>query len=157
MKMNREDIRLAVLEFLALIEQGKATPEANLLALELSLDRLALAHNFVEFEYDEHEYPDAPRESYDQLRLLATQRFPDFGYYNEAEDLSDRIAESSIIVGDAIDDIADLARDLREVLWCWEHTSTEDALWHFQFGYESHWGAHLRRLQLYVYELKKNS
>jgi Domain of unknown function (DUF5063) len=155
MHMKRNDIYNAVHEYLDLIENGRTNAEENLQALELILDKLALAHNFINFLFDETDYPEAPREDYMRLRQLAERRFPNFGYYNMPACITDKIAESGILVGDAIDDVADIARDMHEVAWCWEHTSPEDALWRFQFGYESHWGEHLRSLQLYILAAKR--
>jgi hypothetical protein len=153
--MNRDDIQNAVLEYLDLIENGKASVAENLQALELVLDKLALAHNFIDFQFDKADHPEAPREDYNRLRQLAERRFPDFGHYNMPDCITDKIAESGIVVGDAIDDVADIARDMHEIRWCWEHNSPDDALWHFQFGYESHWGEHLRSLQLYILAAKR--
>src|SRR5205085_3665639 len=117
--------------------------------------KLALAHNFIDFQFDEADYPEAPGEDYNRLRQLAERRFPRFGHYNLPDRITDEIAESGIVVGDAIDDVADIARDMHEIAWCWEHTSPEDTLWHFQFGYESHWGEHLRCLQHYILAAKR--
>lgn len=154
--MKRNDIHNAVLDYLDLVENGRASPEASLQALELALDRLGLAHNFIDFQFDQKEYPEAPKSDYTRLRQLAEKRFPDFGYYNMPESISDQIAESGVVIGDAIDDdVADIARDMQEIAWRWQHTSAEDALWHFQFGYESHWGEHLRCLQLYILAVKR--
>jgi hypothetical protein len=153
--MNRDDIQSAVREYLDLIENGQAGAAENLQALELVLDKLALAHNFIDFQFDQAGYPEAPREDYKRLRQLAEIRFPDLGYYNMADRITDKIAESGNAVGDAIDDVADIAQDMHEISWRWEHNSPEDALWHFQFGYESHWGEHLRCLQLYILASKR--
>jgi Domain of unknown function (DUF5063) len=155
MIMTREDIRHAVLEYLDLIENGSTSFEENLKSLELALDKLALAHNFIDFQFDEIDYPENPAQDYKRLRQLAEQRFPDFGYYNMPDCVTDKIAGSAIIVGDAFDDVADIALDMHEIAWCWAHTSPENALWHFQFGYESHWGDHLRCLQIYILRAKK--
>lgn len=153
--MNREDIHNVVLDYLDLIENGRASVEDNLQALELILDKLALAHNFLDFQFEDADHPEAPREDYNRLRQLAERRFPHFGHYNSPEHITDRIAESGLVVGDAIDDVADIARDMYETAWCWRHASPEDALWLFRFGYESHWGEHLRGLQLYILAAKR--
>jgi hypothetical protein len=49
------------------------------------------------------------------------------------------------MVGDAIDDLADIAADLEEVVWA------DDAHWHYKFLFEVHWGMHLRELALYLH------
>ena len=56
-----------------------------------------------------------------------------------------------MVVGDALDDVADIAHDLKEVLGRWESTSEADAIWYLRMGFETHWGKHLRSLQLYLH------
>jgi hypothetical protein len=154
MKMNRDDIHHAVLEFIQLMEIGRSSKEENLQALEFALDNLALVHNFVEYQYDDSEYPEAIRKDYKELRRLAEERFPDLGIYNSPDSITQKINKSEICVGVAIDDVADIAGDMYEIAWYWNNTSPENALWHFHFGYDTHWGFHLRNLQLYVFAKK---
>jgi hypothetical protein len=153
MQISRADIYNAVIEYLALIEIGKSNAEENLQTLEMVLDKLALAYHYSEHQFDEADYPDA-LEAQKKWHKLASQRFPDFGYYNMPISITQRIGESEWGMGDAIDDLGDIAKDLQEVAWCWQNTSIEDALWHFRFGFESHWGEHLRFLQLYIRAFK---
>jgi hypothetical protein len=153
--MDQEDIYKTILDYIDLIENGQANIEENLRVLEVSLDRLALAHSCTIFTFDETEYSEAPTIGYDYLRQLAVRRFPNFGLYNIPEVLIDKITEAEVLVGDAVDDVVDIARDLYEVAWRWHNTSPQDALWYFQFGYDAHWGEHLRWLQLYLYNLKR--
>jgi hypothetical protein len=75
-------------------------------------------------------------------------RFPDFGFYSVA-DPGDLPGE--VLVGDAIDDLCDIARDLREVRWLADHGHEADAIFAFRFGYQSHWGQHLHDLRRYLY------
>lgn len=49
MQMSRDEIHKVVLEYLNLIENGKEDAEENLKALEIILDKLALAHWYVEY------------------------------------------------------------------------------------------------------------
>jgi hypothetical protein len=154
MQMNRQDIRAIVYDFLDLLEKGQGDEQANIRALELALDQLALAYHAANDVF-ENGHPDPIAQDYNQLRQLATTRFPKFGLYNVASKLTEQITEAEMQVGDAMDDIADIARDLSEVVWCWEHNSEKDALWHFRFGYENHWGEHLRNLQKYLYTLRR--
>ncbi len=76
-------------------------------------------------------------------------RFPDYGLYRAAGTLP----EDEFLVGDAIDDLTDIALDLSAVAWLWEHAGESDALWEFHRSFETHWGSHLRALQVYVHEL----
>jgi hypothetical protein len=150
--MNPKEIRAAIDDFIDLLENGKDDTQANLHALELDLDRLALAYHFADVESEGYD-SDAPSFGYKHLRQLATARFPGFGYYNEPKDILVKIGEAELLSADALDDIADIANDLYEVRWHWENTSEKAALWQFCFGYRYHWGAHLRGLQSYLYAL----
>ena len=149
--MNKEEIHNAIADFLDLIEKGKDSIEANEQSLIFSLDKLALAYHFSEYEFDERDYPDPPDKDYKQLRAIVIQRFPNFGYYNLPKEITSKIPDTGVIVGDAIDDITDIAQDMQAIRWRWDKTSDRDALWHFRLGYYSHWGNHLRELQFYLY------
>ena len=148
--MNKDDINNVITDYLDLIEKGTDSIEANEQALILALDKLALAYHFSEHQFDEKHYPEPPSKDYQQLRTLVTQRFPNFGYYNLPEVVTSKISDPGVIVGDAIDDIIDIALDIEEIRWRWNNTSSFDALWHFRFRYW-HWGKHLRELQFYLY------
>jgi hypothetical protein len=93
-----------------------------------------------------------PNLTFTIFRDATISLFPDPGYYNIATDNSVNIGQTRLGVGSAINDIAEIAEDMLEVKWLWENTSVENALWQFRWGYENHWGAHLRYLQLYLFE-----
>jgi hypothetical protein len=149
--MTRQDILQAVKSFLAVLEEQR-TSEDRENALRASLDRLALAYHYTGTPFDDTKYPDPPGPDYRELRERIAPLFPGLSFYNEALHIADEVGESELSMGDAIDDITDIAKDLSHVLFCWENTSEEDALWHFRFGFETHWGRHLRSLQLYLHE-----
>lgn len=151
--MTREEIHLAILGFFNVLDSESTTEEREI-RLQLSLDRLALASNYIEYTFDETEYPDCPRADYDVLRSTISPKFPECGYYNVAHHVTTDIGVNSVSVGDAIDDICDIAIDLRQVLWFWHNTSVDNALWHFKENYLYHWGHHLRDLQLYLLKKK---
>jgi hypothetical protein len=86
---------------------------------------------------------------YTRFREAAILRFPTLGLYPWSDPLGD--IDEPRMMGDAIDDIADIAVDLRRALWRWEHVGESDAAWHLHFGYRSHWGAHLHNLRAYLH------
>lgn len=149
-EMNRDEIKSVVQEFFEAIE-GELPAQERIARLELALDRLAVAVHFADYTFDEGDYPDAVTRDYADVREVVTRNFPNLGFYNNALDISDKLAETSLAMGDSIDDICDIAGDLEEVRWCWENTSVDDALWHFEQSFNSHWGKHLRDLQLYLH------
>jgi hypothetical protein len=155
--MSRDEIKQTIDDFLSLIEKGCGSTEENEAKLKLLLDKLALAQYFVTYKFDKKDYADAPRKTDAELRKMVTVQFPNYGYYNVAEDVTTKIGESNAIVGDAIDDIADIAKELYETKWRWDNNSPEDSLWHFKNNFEMHWGEHLRELQIYLLNLKRGT
>jgi len=143
-----EEIKDASHEFIALIEDDAISAEERMQRLRRSLDRLALLQHDVSYTFDERDYPEAPPKDYNTIRELISPRFPALGFYNIPGSITQRIADTDVNVGDAIDDLADIAIELYEVLWRFNHTSTDDALWYFSNGYSMHWEQHLRELQL---------
>ena len=148
--MKPSEIRSAIRDFLDLVESTDGTTEDAESRLVPVLDRLALAQSFVSFTFDQTDYPDSPDQSYDDLRKLVSRRFPNYGYYNVADPITTDIGEAGAIVEDAIDDLADIARDLYDVEWYWANTSEADALFHLQQSYQTHWRRHLWEFQLYL-------
>ena len=62
----------------------------------------------------------------------------------------DNIGSPEVTAGDALDDLADIAVDLQEVLDR-AKVSIDEAVWEFRFGFAAHWGTHLRWLQVYLH------
>ena len=148
MSESPQAIRDAITEFIALIEDDAISTEDRTQRLRRSLDRLALIQHGVSYTFDERDYPDTPRKDYNALRKVVSAHFPELGYYNTPSSITQHIAEAEIEVGDAIDDITDIAIELYDILWRFDHTSADDALWYFSNSYSTHWEQHLRELQL---------
>lgn len=136
----------AVRSFLALLAEGEPPSDET---LAKALDQLALAyHQAPEGEpADDDRRP--PEWDFKARYAALGQRYPQLGMYAVA-DPSEVINEEAMC-GDAIDDLTDIERDLREVIWRFENIGAEDAHWHFKLLYRSHWGRHLRELALYLH------
>ncbi len=148
--MNGDELRALIKRFLDLVHEGVGSVEENERTLVELLDRLALALHEVprgEVTSDVEE----PDRDYDAVRAVVEARFPNFGLYGAGQ-LLPSDGEPDPIVGDAIDDITDIALELQETAWTWDHIGAQDALWTFRFGFTSHWGLHLRQLQAYLHE-----
>ena len=128
-------------------------PTDNIEKLSAILDALCAKAQTLDFESDNRDFQDPPKQNYEDLRKRAAQAFPSFGLYNCAHDIADKVGDTQISIGDALDDLVDIWADLSEVSWRLENTSIEDALFHFQLGYRSHWGRHARDLQLYIHDV----
>ncbi len=134
--------------FLAAVWDGP-TPSESVLAE--ALDRLAVEyHAAAESEPSEsHEAP--PPHEGKQLYRETYERFPELGYYAVADPL--KVVDDAPTVSDAIDDIADITKDMREVVWRGEHLGVEDATWYFRLMF-IHWGRHARHLASYLHARK---
>jgi|SRR5688572_31068648 len=155
MKIDRQEIHSSVLNFLELLENGEREIPIKVESLELALDKLALASHFLgDIPEEENEYPETPTRNYSRWRELSGKRFPSLGYYNIPSTISVSVDEAEMHTGDALDDLADIANELSDFVWRWQNNSENDALWHLQFGYEYHWGSHLRSLQMYLHALR---
>lgn len=146
------NVRASIENYLAILNSNEGEETDRIKKLILSLDELALVSNKLVYVSDEHDYPEPPKRDYEATRKSVGKLFPSLGYYNVALEVSDAVAQTSVAVGDAIDDIVDIAGDLQEVLWRYNNTSENDALFHFQLLFRSHWGMHLRSLQLYLHD-----
>lgn len=151
--MSEDDIREAIQTFLQLLEKPNVDNAKGISTLEFALDRLGLAYHFAGDEFRDG-YPEPPTQDYARFRQLAMIQFPNLGFYNIPSRMTEEIQTAPMSVGDALDDVADIACDLAKVVWCWEHNDAQDALWHFRFLYDTHWGDHLRHLQCYLHALK---
>lgn len=97
----------------------------------------------------------AVQPDYKELYSAIGARFPDLGLYATADPREVVMVKPE--VGDAIDDLADIARDLCEVVWRWENNGPDDANCAFRFGYQAHWGRHLHDLRSYIHALQFES
>jgi hypothetical protein len=154
MPASPQELKAAIEEFIALVEDPTTLPEDRLQRLRRSLDRLALLeHEFAYAFVDDRDYPDAPEIDHSVLRQLVSAHFPELGYHNIPSSITNQIGTAKIDFADAIDDIVDITRELYEVQWRWAHTSVDDALWYFKDMYFHHWESHLRGLQLCLQRL----
>ncbi len=156
MHSSAPEIRESIESYLRLLEAPRGSDDDDLDCLADALDRLVYLGRHAPDVGDDDDQPDPPGTDYDHHREVACRRFPSLGYYNVPGEISRSIGNSEFHVGDGIDDLADIARDLTEVLWCFENTTDLDALWHFRFGFEFHWGTHAANLRWYVWAVRRD-
>ncbi len=144
------DIWSAIEELIGIVEVGTGSTEKDEEKTVYLLDYLALQMHSVKPDggFDDNEIPE---NDYPSIRQMAEERFPSWGYYNTPRDITEKIAESELVVGDAIDDITDIVNDLKMVMWSYQNESEVNAFWHLQDSYQGHWRWHLRNLQLYLH------
>ncbi|MEL0645360.1 DUF5063 domain-containing protein [Olleya sp. Ti.3.14] len=97
----------------------------------------------VEFEFDEKDYEDEPDLDFKKILENVKANFPDFGWYSSVLDSNKMEPNIKIGIGDELDDLADIIKDMMDVKWRLENTSKNDALWHFEFHMRTHSEQHL--------------
>jgi hypothetical protein len=124
--MTKEEIRNAVADYLSLIEGsvGSSVEDRERL-LKSTLNRLAVAYDFSNVSFDANE-SEAPALDWQSIYRTAATLFPSYGYYNKAIDISVNVGQTTVGIGDAIDDLADIAADLYEVRWLWDNATAEN-------------------------------
>jgi Domain of unknown function (DUF5063) len=147
----RQHITGAVENYLSLIGHGNAGRRPSLAALARALDELVMVYHASPDVAPGMMEVEAERVGERALRDGAAAAFPELGFYPLADPLGE--LDQRVGLGDARDDLAEIAVDLLEVVWLFEHASPEDAIWLFRWGYENHWGGHLHELRLYLHSM----
>ncbi|MBA4747904.1 MAG: DUF5063 domain-containing protein [Sphingopyxis sp.] len=145
-------IRAAISNFLGLLDGIPKTEQHDLKTLTITLDGLVAAyHPTTEADTDDvsEENIDAKRESYETLCQRVQASFPTLGYYNDVEPIFEENGE--VVLASCIDDLADIAGDLQEVIWHLDQGNIVEALWEYRFGYQIHWGVHLHSLRRHLH------
>jgi hypothetical protein len=153
MATSEKETRTAIEAYIDVVELTTLTADNRLARLPGVLDLLAVTVRDITYEFDEADYAEHPAEDYQATYQVVGRRFPTLGYYNVPNSITREIGESKISVGDAIDDVVDILLDLKDVIWRFQNTSADDALWDLSEGFKYHWGRHLRQLQLYLHVL----
>jgi hypothetical protein len=140
----------AIQDFLSEVEC--AAPDLGRLAR--ALDQLALVmHDTPEGVMSDSDQ-EPPRRDYAKVHGELAVRFPTLGLYGLADALE---PAGDPLTADAIDDLADIANDLSEILWRRAHLGDDDAYWWLAESFRNHWGDHLRGLSGYLHALRFKS
>lgn len=148
---SHESMVAAILEYLELLKDEPDNESVRLNRLAEALDRLVIEyHRAPDVEPDVMDVA-SPTVSYEPLAKRAAASFPELGLYGDVEPQDG--LDQEISLGDAIDDLADIARDLTDVLWHLDNVGVNDAIWMFRFGYQTHWGRHLHDIRRYLHSV----
>lgn len=86
-------------------------------------------------------------------RGIIGPRFPALGLYATTTLGTDDPTPRETSVGDAVDDLLDICRELEQEIALERATNEEQAAAHLCWSYWTHWGRHLRGLQLHLHDL----
>ena len=137
--------------YLDLLRLAPAEPHERQTRLAEAMDRLCAAYNQTDDVEPDTEEVDSPRADPKQFCDQASASFPELGFYRDVDPLED--FDQAVGQGWGLDDLADIAVDLTEVLWLLAQHRISDAIWQFRWGYQNHWGHHLHDLRRYLHKL----
>ena len=115
------------------------------------LDELAIRTHDHSGIFVDDEGEDDSRLDYQDIYKTLTQHFTDYNYYNTVLDINELARTDNLAVGDSLDDLADMAVDLSEVLSVIQKFGEAEGQYAFVDSYRIHWGYHLRQLQIYLH------
>ena len=141
-------IRAAIDNYLDLLDGRPKTEQRELKELTLALDRLVAEYQRTEDVDVIGDEADVPSADYQSIYTQAGASYPTLGYYTHVAPDEGMDAKPGLM--DAIDDLVDIARDLNDVLRHLDQGRVTDAIWHFRFTYQIHWGVHLHNLRVYL-------
>lgn len=143
--MSPPELKTLLQGFVSYVTEPGEKSDETLLEI---CDRILAAYHDTRAVFDPRKYPEPPEEL-EERRPRIGALFANYGFYCLTSSKIDAF-EAGATVGDAIDDLADLSREFEATIWRFDHTSADDALWHFRTGYEQHWGQHMRDFQAYL-------
>jgi len=106
-------------------------------------------------KFDKQADIECPKTDYDLIKKQVENNFKGFGYYNVVFNGIENIKNPETVIGDSIDDLTDIIKDLIEAKWYFENSSLNDAIWQIKFKFESHTRHHILGLLKYIHDTKK--
>ncbi|QGX96860.1 hypothetical protein EI983_00610 [Roseovarius faecimaris] len=132
-------------QFLKDVWTGEPPTVSRLIEL---LDALIASYHLTTEAIAPEATTDPPNRDWKAVYDQTAKRFPNLGLYPIADPLAE--GAGTLMMGDAIDDIADITSDLRDVVWVAENHGAKCADTHFRQLYV-HWGTHARELLLLLH------
>lgn len=148
-----DDFRKVAGELEVLLARAKATApddrQRDLLVILSKLELVCLALPYVSPQSDTAQSPN----TYDARRAQVVASFPEFGMYHHIRPSPVSDPEDHV-VGDAVDDLADILADIDSAFWEEKTHGRDDGIWQAKFSYEHHLGSHLVDLRSHIYRMR---
>jgi hypothetical protein len=160
--ISKVDPIIASRSVLIAIESGDGS-ERGLERLRTSLDAFIYAISTMETQVGSIESVDIPKNiaSESSRRQKLSSQFPSLGLYwtvlettIHPENTPEK-SETALAVGDAIDDLLDIEKELNEVVWLYDNHGRDEALAGLNFRNQSHIHMHLWPLRWHLEELRR--
>lgn len=118
--------------------------------LEKNLVKIYSLYFEANYKFDEKDYEEFDIKKFPNIRQNIESNFENFGFYKMLLDINDFENKTENTLGDAVDDLLDIIKDLLEVKWRIENNSLDDGLWFFKFIFRSHTQQHILDLLNYI-------
>ncbi|MFT6138019.1 MAG: hypothetical protein ACJAUJ_001110 [Salibacteraceae bacterium] len=145
------DLKTVLKEF---TELGSILNVADISRLKYLLSIIYSHYLDASFEFDKKDFDEAPNFDYKEIRKNVELNFPDLGLYHSLFESHQISKDADLVIGDGVDDLSDIIRDMLDVKWRFENTSNNDALWHFDLLMRSHSEQHLVDLLKHLKDLE---
>jgi hypothetical protein len=142
-----QDFLLTAKGYCSFIETTDATGKEFLNGLQgllLSLYQQAATPPWTTLEHKEEFKAELSAEEMEKTLNSISNRVGADRYYWEVFDPTDH-NDTEPVCGDLVDDIGDIYKDIKYGLITFDFgtlASRQDAIWHFKFRFEKHWGGH---------------
>lgn len=144
-----EELKKHISEFLAFVKKPSGQDKYELLEKYLLTIYSGVLNLHNSFEPSSEE--PKPIE-YEKLRKRIEINFQELGLYHTILNPHEITGEPELTAGDAIDDLTDIVKDLKEVM---SLTDNNTFLWQLRFNFNHHFKEHLVNLIYYLNVLKK--
>lgn len=118
--------------------------------LEELLVKLYSLYFTIEDRSDPNDYPEVTTVKSERVIQNVQSNFKDFGFYHVVIDPHVITYPENNALGDAVDDLSDIIRDLLEVAARAEHNSEDDAIMYFKVMFHGHTKDHVIGLLGYL-------
>jgi hypothetical protein len=137
--------------------EGRTVTDNPLLELARHLDSFMFSMRYVQTDdvpSIESMDIDRPKSDDPQIRKMHSQRFPMLGlYWTLLSPIIRNGVEPGIATGDAIDDLLDITKELREIQFLNQNHGRYEALAGLRWRYEHHLWMHVPPLRNYLEEM----
>ncbi|RJS59239.1 DUF5063 domain-containing protein [Bacillus sp. PK3_68] len=107
---------------------------------ERSIEKLLVA--LLDLYLKAQQLPDVEPDNIKALQVEISLPKIDFGKYEYYWEVFDLYKLDEPECGSLSDDILDIYKDLKEGIILFEQEMTNEAIWHWKFHFEAHWGSH---------------
>ncbi|GGD22993.1 DUF5063 domain-containing protein [Hyunsoonleella pacifica] len=126
--------------------------ESKILVLLTELYCLYLKMDYQEL--DSETCDNTPEFRYEDVRKFVAINFPNYGWYHSLSNSHKCKEDEELAIGDKIDDLTDIVKDMMDIKWAMENESFQNGLWLFKFLMQYHCEQHLVDFLKYAKDLK---